>query len=63
MKISADLRKRRKVPFQGFKEVTIPPNTVCGFGSPYESILEYLYELLYGQPSTQVDPIQVGPTG
>jgi hypothetical protein len=58
-----NLRKRPEIPFQPLKEVTIPPNAVCGFGSTYDSILEYLYELLNGQPSTQVDPIQVGPTG
>ena len=58
-----DLRKRRKIPFQPLKEVTIPPQAVCGSGSCCDSILEYLYELLNGQPSTDVDPIQVGPTG
>jgi hypothetical protein len=63
MNMHTDLRKRRKSPSQPFKEVTIPPNAVCGFGSPYDSILEYLYEILTGQPSTDVDPIQVGPTG
>jgi hypothetical protein len=63
MNMHIDLRKRRKVSFQPCKEVTIPPNAVCGFGSTYDSILEYLYELLNGQPSTDVDPIQVGPTG
>ena len=58
-----DLKKRAKIPFQPIKDVTIPPMAVCGFGSTYDSILEYLYDLLYGQPSPQVDPIQVGPTG
>jgi hypothetical protein len=58
-----NVRKRPEIPFQPLKEVTIPRNAVCGFGSTYDSILEYLYELLNGQPSTEVDPIQVGPTG
>jgi hypothetical protein len=63
MNMLKNLTKRPKAPFQPIKEVTIPPNAVTGFGSPYDSILEYLYEILTGQASTEVDPIQVGPTG
>jgi len=54
-----DLRKRAKIPFQAFKEVTIPPKAVCGYGS----IPAYPYETLNDPASPQVDPIQVGPTG
>ena len=63
MKISADLRKRRKIPFQGFKEVTIPPKAVCGFGYPYSSVSANQNEILNDPTHPQVDPIQVGPTG
>jgi hypothetical protein len=63
MKMFKNLRKRAEIPFQGFKEVTFPPKAVCGFGSPYGSIPPYPYVTLNGQPSTEVDPIQVGPTG
>lgn len=63
MKISADLKKRRKIPFQGLKEVTIPPKTVCGFGSPYGSTSASPYEMPNDPTKPQVDPIQVGPTG
>ena len=58
-----DLKKRSKIPFQGFKEVTIPPKTVCGFGYPYGSVSASQYELLNDPTKPQVDPIQVGPTG
>jgi len=54
-----NLRKRAKIPFQAFKEVTIPPKAVCGYGS----ISTYPYETLNDPASPQVDPIQVGPTG
>ena len=63
MNMHKDIRKRAKIPFQAIQEITIPPNAVCGSGSVSDSILEYLYALLNGQPSTDVDPIQVGPTG
>jgi hypothetical protein len=58
-----ELKKRRKIPFQEYQEVTIPPKAVSGFGCPYGPILAYRYEMPNGQASTQVDPIQVGPTG
>ena len=58
-----NLKKRPQTPFQGFKEVTIPPNTVCGFGSSYSSTSVDQYGMLIDQPKPQVDPIQVGPTG
>lgn len=62
MKISVDLRKRRKIPFQPSEEVTIPLDAVCGFGSSYDSISTYPYDP--NDPTIpQVDPIQVGPTG
>lgn len=58
-----DIRKRAKIPFQAFKEVTIPPQAVCGFGFSYGSIPAYQYEMLNGHARRKVDPIQVGPTG
>jgi hypothetical protein len=63
MNMYKDLRKRAKIPFQAFKEMTIPPQAVCGFGYPYGSIPAYPYETLNDPASPQVDPIQVGPTG
>jgi hypothetical protein len=63
MNMSNDLRTRARIPFQGFKEVTIPPKAVCGFGSPSGSIPAYQYELPNDPTKPHVDPIQVGPTG
>jgi hypothetical protein len=56
-------RKRPQIPFQPFKEVTIPPNAVCGFGYFYGSTSADQSGMLIDQPKPQVDPIQVGPTG
>ena len=59
-----DMRKRAQIPFQAFKEVTIPPKAVCGFGYPYGSMIStYPYQTPNDPASPQVDPIQVGPTG
>ena len=55
-------RKRPQTPFQPFKEVTIPPNAVCG-GYSSGSTSTDQYGMLIDQPKPQVDPIQVGPTG
>jgi hypothetical protein len=63
MNMYKDLRKRAKTPFQEFKEITIPPKAVCGFGSPYGSNSAYQSETLNDPARPQVDPIQVGPTG
>ena len=57
--MSNDLRNRARIPFQGFKEVTLPPQAVCGFGSTPA----YQYELPNDPTKPHVDPIQVGPTG
>lgn len=58
-----DIRKRVKTPFQAIQEVTIPPNAVCGFGSPNGLISTNPYDPLNDPTKPQVDPIQVGPTG
>jgi len=56
------LRKRPTIPFHPLKEVTIPPNVVCG-GSSSGSISANPYDPLNDPTKPQVDPIQVGPTG
>jgi hypothetical protein len=63
MNMSADFRKRRKIPFQACQEVTIPPNTVTGFGVPSSPISGSPYDGPNDPTRPQVDPIQVGPTG
>lgn len=63
MNMFGHLKKRPKIPFQPYKEVTIPPKAVCGFGSPYGSISANPYDTLNDPAKPQVDPIQVGPTG
>jgi hypothetical protein len=63
MNMFGHLRKRPKIPFHPLKEVTIPPNVVCGFGYPYGSVSANQNEMLNDPAKPQVDPIQVGPTG
>ncbi len=58
-----DLSKRAKIPFQAFKEVTIPPKAVCGFGFPSSPISASPYDTPNDPTIPRVDPIQVGPTG
>jgi hypothetical protein len=56
-------KKRPQIPFQPPQEETIPLDAVCGSGSSYGSIPTDHYGMPNDQPSPQVDPIQVGPTG
>jgi hypothetical protein len=64
MNMSKNLRKRAKIPFQPSEEMTIPLDAVRGgSGSPYNPISADPYGMPNDQPTPQVDPIQVGPTG